>query len=186
MSQRANVTSAEAIEAFRARLIVYVSKARPALEEVSADVQRTRVWLENDQRIHWEFQVRQRAKALEQAQAELFSARISNLSKETATQQIAFHRARRALDEANDKLRVVKRWAREFDGQAQPLVKQMEKLHTLLSHDLVQAIALLGQITATLAAYAEIKAPSLPAEPPAAGTASTVQTGAPAAGQEAK
>ena len=34
MPQRAHVTSLSAIEAFRANLIVYLSKARPTLEEV--------------------------------------------------------------------------------------------------------------------------------------------------------
>ena len=48
MPERAHVTSLEALESFRASLILYVSKARPTLEEVSADVVRTRLWLEND------------------------------------------------------------------------------------------------------------------------------------------
>ncbi len=78
MPQKAHVTSVEALEAFRSSLIVYVSKARPTLEEVTADVLRTRLWLETEQRTHWEGQVRRRAKELEQAQAALFSARISN------------------------------------------------------------------------------------------------------------
>jgi hypothetical protein len=79
ISHKANVTSVEALKAFRASLIIYVSKARPALEEVSADVQRMRSWLENDQRTHWENQLRRRLKVLEQAQQALFSAKIGNL-----------------------------------------------------------------------------------------------------------
>ena len=35
MADRAQVTSVEAIEAFRSALIVYLSKARPALEEIA-------------------------------------------------------------------------------------------------------------------------------------------------------
>ena len=79
MPERAHVTSLEALESFRANLILYVSKARPALEEVSAEVLRTKLWLENDQRVHWEGQFRRRAKALEQAQQALSSARMSSL-----------------------------------------------------------------------------------------------------------
>jgi hypothetical protein len=173
MPQRAVVTSVDAIEAFRASLIVYVSKARPTLEEASADVLRMRSWLENDQRTHWEHQVRRRTKDLEQAQQALFSARLSQFTKATAVEQLAFHRARRALDEANDKLRIVKRWTREFDARVQPLAKQMEKLHTVLSNDMVLAVASLTQTINILAAYADTTPPpsidsiAPPANPPA-------------------
>src|ERR1043166_4858972 len=117
MPQRAHITSVEALEIFRSQLIVYVTKARPTLEEVTGDVLRTRLWLQNEQRTHWEGQVRRRAKELEQAQAELFSARLSNLRKETAAEQMAFHRAKRHLEEAESKLRTLKNWNREFDSR---------------------------------------------------------------------
>jgi hypothetical protein len=159
MPQRAQVTSVEALEAFRATLIVYLSKARPTLEEVSADVLRTRLWLENEQRNYWENQARRRHKELEQAQAALFSARLSNLRKETAAEVMAVHRARRSLDEAQTKLLVLKRWLREFDAQAQPLLKQMEKLHTVLANDMVKAVAYLSQTVTTLDDYASITPP---------------------------
>ncbi|HEV8491718.1 MAG TPA: hypothetical protein VGR76_05580 [Candidatus Angelobacter sp.] len=165
MAQGARVSSVEALEAFRATLIVYLSKARPTLEEVSAEVMRIKSWLENDQRMFWEAQAKRRLKALEQAQADLFSARISNLREETSAEQVAYHRARRALDEAEDKLRVVKRWNREFDSRAQPLVKQMEKLHTFLAHDLMLAINYLGETAETLHAYAGLQAPSIAPAP---------------------
>lgn len=156
---QAQVTSLDALDAFRSHLIVYLSKARPALEEVTADVMRARLWLENEQRTYWENQVRRRHKELEQAQEALFSSKISNLQKETAAEQQAFHRARRALDEAEDKLRTVKKWNREFDGRVQPLLKQTEKLHTVLSNDLPKAIAYLANAMNTLAAYAELHPP---------------------------
>jgi hypothetical protein len=72
---------------------------------------------------------------------------------------MAFHRARRELDDAENKLRVVKHWTREFDTRLQPLVKQMEKLHTILANDMVLAAAYLAQAVQTLQAYAQI-APS--------------------------
>jgi chromosome segregation ATPase len=168
MPQKAHVTSVDAIEAFRANLINYVSKARPTLEEVSADVLRTKLWLQNEQRTHLEAQVRRRNKDLEEAQQALFSARIANLRDETTAEQTNYHRARRTLNEAQDKLRVLKNWNREFDSRVDPLVKQMEKLHTLLANDLVQAIAYLGEAVKTLDAYAGIPAPSAAAAAPEA------------------
>jgi len=155
MPQKAKVTAVEAIEAFRAHLIVYLSKARPTLEEVSADVLRAKSWIENDQRAYWENTVRRRTRELQEAQQALFSAKISNLRKETAAEQMTFHRARRALDEAETRLRVLKKWGREFDGQVAPLVKQTEKLQTVLANDMVKATAYLAETIKLLAAYAE-------------------------------
>jgi hypothetical protein len=158
MPQKAHVTSLDALEAFRSNLIVYLSQARPALDEASAEVVRTRLWLENEQRLYWDNQIRRRNKELEQAQQALFSARLGALSKETAVEQFAVHRAKQAVGEAEQKLRVLKKWEREFDGRVQPLVKQVEKLHTVLSNDMVKAIAYLTQAIGTLAAYNEISA----------------------------
>ena len=165
MPQQAHVTSVEALEAFRSSLIVYVSKARPTLEEVTADVLRTRLWLETEQRTHWEGQVRRRAKELEQAQAALFSARLSNLSEAISAEQMAFHRAKRSFDEAEAKLRTLKQWNREFENRVDPLVKQTEKLHTVLANDMIKAIAYLTEAIKTLAAYSEIGPGPAPANP---------------------
>src|SRR5689334_1845087 len=155
MPQKAHVTSLEALEAFRSYLIVYLSQARPALDEASAEVSRTRLWLQNEQHLHWANQIKRRTKELEQAQQALFSARLGALRKETALDQFAVQRARQALGEAEQKLRIVKKWDREFDGRVQPLVKQVEKLHTVLSNDMVKAVAYLTQAVQTLAAYNE-------------------------------
>jgi hypothetical protein len=168
MPQKAHVSSIDAIEEFRAHLINYVSKARPTLEEVSGDVLRTKLWLQNEQRTHWEAEVRRRGKDLEEAQQALFSSRISNLRDETSAEQNAYHRARRALDAAQLKLRVLKTWNREFDSRIDPLVKQMEKLHTILANDLVKAIAYLAETVKTLDSYAGMPAPagSAPSDSP--------------------
>ena len=93
----------------------------------------------------------------------MFSARLSKLRKETAAEVMAVHRARRSLDEAQTKLLVLKRWLREFDAAAQPLLKQMEKLHTVLANDMVKSLAYLAQAVNTLDAYAGTLPPSLAA-----------------------
>src|SRR4051812_6471238 len=110
MPERAHVTSSEAIESFRASLIAYLAKARPILEDGADEVSRTRQWLQMDRRMHWEAQVRRRTKIHEQAQQAVFSARLSNLRDTTTAEQAAVLRAKRALNEAEEKLRVVKRW----------------------------------------------------------------------------
>jgi hypothetical protein len=157
MPDKAHVTSVDAIEAFRSALLVYISKARPALEEVSADVLRLRIWLEGEQRVRWEAELRRRMRALEQAQQTLFSSRLSKLRDESPLEVMAVHRAKQAVEEAQHKLKVLKQWNRNFESRVQPLVKQLEKFHSVLSLDLPKAGAHLAQITKSLEAYAEVR-----------------------------
>jgi len=155
MPVRANVTSVEAIKEFRSSLIVYMSKARPALEEVSAEVLRTRLWLQDTQRPYWEGQIKRRSKILEEAQQALFGARLGDLREPTSAETAAVTRAKRSLEEAEGKLRMTKLWSRDFDNRVEPLAKQLEKLHNILSIDLTKAIASLGETAKTLDAYSE-------------------------------
>ena len=178
MPERAHVTSVDALESFRSSLILYVSKARPALDEVSAEVMRTRLWLEDEQRTHWEHEARRRTRALQEAQQALFSARLSTFREETSAEQTTVHRTKRASDEAEAKQKVLKKWNRDFDNRMEPLVKQMEKLQTILAHDMVLAIAFLTQAINTLHSYARIAPPAAPgpAQPP--GTGAAAESGA--------
>ena len=160
MPQRANVTSFEAVKTFRSNLIGYMTKARPALEEVSSEVTRTRLWLQGDRRSFWEGEAKRRARKLEEAKANLFSAKMSNMREASAAEQAALTKAKRAVDEAEAKLRVIKQWDRDYENKTAPLVKQMEKLQTLLSGDLPLAVAYLTQMLDTLEAYATMAAPA--------------------------
>ncbi|MDB6028538.1 MAG: hypothetical protein JWM68_4761 [Verrucomicrobiales bacterium] len=161
MATRANVTSVEAIEAFRANLIVYISKARPTLEEVSADVGRVRMMLQSDLSLRWQSEMRRCIKKLEEAQNALFSAEISNLREATIAERMEVNKAKRALEAAETKLKIVKKWDREFSHRVEPLAKQLEKLHTVLSNTLPGAIEHLSELSKTLHAYAEIQPASI-------------------------
>jgi hypothetical protein len=179
MPERAHVTSIDALESFRSSLILYLSKARPTLDEVSADVVRTRMWLEDEQRVHWENEVRRCTRALEEAEQALFSARLSTFREATSAEQWAVHRTKRACDEAENKLKVLKKWNRDFDNRVEPLVKQMEKLQTVLAHDMVLAIAFLTQAINTLHAYARTAPPAAaPGQAPPSGAGPSAESGA--------
>jgi hypothetical protein len=176
MPDHAHVTSVEAIDAFRTSLILYVSKARPALEEVGADVTRTRHWLQYEKRLHWESEVRRRTVSLEQAKQELSRAKLSTFNRSTIVEQKAVQRAKGLLEEAQEKLARVKRWNRDFDNRVDPLLKRLSSLHTLLSQDLLKATALLSETTRKLSAYIEVPAPSTQ-DPPQGAPAATAESG---------
>ena len=159
MPDRAQVTSIEALDSFRAELLVYLSKMRPLLEDSSDEISRTRLWLQSDRRLHWESQVRRRTKELAQAQQALFSAELANLRGPAMAERMAVQRRERALADAQEKLRLVKRWTIEFDHRAEPLAKQLESLHSVLTQTIPKAAAWLAQAVKTLDAYARVAPP---------------------------
>lgn len=167
MSERAKVTSLEAIEAFRSRLIIYREKAGRVLDEVAEEVLRTRMWLQGDRITFWESQIRRKQKELEMRQQELFSAQISGMRDASFVQQQAVQRARHALRDAEGKLRLVKLWNRQYDQRVEPVGKQVEKFRHNISHDLSNAVAYLDQVIKTLAEYSEISVSSAAPKPPA-------------------
>lgn len=160
MAQPAKITSVEAIEAFRATLIVYLSKARPVLEEVSAEVARVRSWVQHDQRLHWENQLRLRKRKLDETQQELFNARLSQFKPSTALQHLNMQRAQGAVKEVEEKLVVLRLWDRQMENRTDPLVKQVEQLQGFLTTDMVRAVAFLEQVIKTLDAYVGTLPPS--------------------------
>jgi hypothetical protein len=168
MADRAQVTSVEAIESFRSALIVYLSKVRPALEEMASEVLRMKQWLQNDQRRLWEGEMKARSKKLERAKAELFSVSMSRFQEVSSAQQLLMHRAKAACEEAEGKIAMLKKWDREIDNRADPLVKQVDQFQSFVVTELPRAIASLGQMIKALEAYADASMGGLPhgAPPP--------------------
>ncbi len=183
MPDRARVTSLEVIEDFRAKLIIYRDKAGRVLDEVNDDVTRTRLWLQSERPAHWQNQIRRLTRELEQRQQELFSAQLSGLRDSSYAQQAAVQKARRAIHQAEEKLKTTRHWHRQFDQQVEPLGRQVEKLRHTLGHDLGQAVAWLNTMTKTLSEYAELSPARPPANlPPASGEPAPAPTAAPEEG----
>jgi hypothetical protein len=174
MADQAKVTSIEALESFRASLIVFLAKARRALDDSSEDARRTRQWLQHDQRLHWDYELSGRRKKLEQARQELMSARLStHQSSAVAARQLAAARAEREVAELEAKLKKLKAWGQNFDTLADPPLKRIDGLRLKLI-ELNKATAHLFNLQKTLEAYAESEtpvtpAPALPAEENEAG-----------------
>jgi hypothetical protein len=175
MATVAKVTSVEALEAFRASLIVFLNKAHASTDQVSDEIRRVRSWVQNDQRTHWENEMRRRARDLAQAEQEMLSARMTKALDNLSAQQQAVNKARRALEEAQEKMRRIKLWMRDFDGTLDPLARGLNSLRGYLDHDMPRAIAYLVEIQKIMESYLE---KNTPAKAPAA--AAAVPAGEPA------
>ncbi|HEV2695587.1 MAG TPA: hypothetical protein VG347_22030 [Verrucomicrobiae bacterium] len=167
MADRAKISSVDALEAFRARLIVFLGQARPVLDEVSGEMSRTRLWLQNEQRSFWELELRRRERKLEEAKQELFSARMSAIPTGTAALlQMTVQRCQRAIQEAEAKLKILRRWENELDNRAAPLLKQVDQLRGFLASDMAQAVAYMDRALTALDAYHNIAPAPAPASTP--------------------
>ena len=169
MAEQAHVSSIDALEAFRADLIRFVEKARVALEDAEGEVRRTRQWLDVDRTNHWTGQMKQRLKQLEQAEAEYYNARITRPDENHAPHRMAVAKAQRRVDEAEEKLRILKRWRMQFDNRATPLLRRLDPAFFLVGNHLPKGVHALGEAIKALQDYAE-KAPApKPAAPVAGG-----------------
>jgi archaellum component FlaC len=159
MATHARLTSVDALEAFRASLIIFINKANSSLDQASDEVRRTRSWIQHDKRTYWENEVRRRTREFQQAEQELMSARMSKALDNLSTQQAAVHKAKRALEDAQDKMRKVKRWIRDYDGEVEPLSKGLNSLRGFLDHELPQALAYLSEVQRIMESYTEVQKP---------------------------
>src|SRR5277367_2963431 len=170
MASAAQITSVEAIETFRARLVVYLAQMRPLMDEISHEALQARLWLENDQQRFWQDQFRRRYRKLEEARQELFAAKLSDLQEASALHYMAVQRAQRAVAEAENKLAVIKKWNFEIEDRTAPFTRQIDQLQGFLAQDMSRAVAFLDQVLAALAAYREVAPPGAARNPPTPGT----------------
>lgn len=166
MSDQARITSIEALEAFRADLLQYIRHAGSALEDMVGEVRRTRSWLDHDRVRYWATELKQRQKRLEQAEQELYSASLTNRDGAHAQLKLAVQRAERQVTDAEERIRVLKRWRLQFDQRAEPLVRQLDRMFAQLGHQLPKGVHSLGESIKALQDYAETH------RPPAAGSGS--------------
>ena len=158
MADQAKVASIDAIDSLRVSITLFMERAGQALDEVGDAVRRTRTWLNDEQRSYWLTEKRRREKKLEQAEQELYSSRLSTLQSTSAEAQMHVRRARNALEEAEQKLRVLKKWARDYDSVVEPLARRLDTLRDLVMTKYPKAAAQLTQMINTLESYAELSA----------------------------
>ena len=165
MSQQAQITSVDAVENFRALLVVYLGKARATLDEVRDEIGRTRQWVEHDQQRLWDHEARHRGRQLERLRGELFNARLSPIHGDATLQQMAVQKAQRAMEEAEGKLVMLRKWDRELENLTDPLLKPVGQLQGFLATDMNKAVAYLAQSIQALEAYTDVAAPNLAVTP---------------------
>jgi chromosome segregation ATPase len=149
----AHVTSLESLERFRSSLVLFLERAHLVLDEVSEEVKRTRIWLQTEQRLKLGQEMKRRERELDMLEAELFSARLSDLAQKKTGVQMQVNQKRRDMREIEDTLRKLAGWLRNYDSTVETEAKKVEKLRHHLDTDMIRAVTFLNEAIRQLDAY---------------------------------
>jgi hypothetical protein len=151
---QAKVQSIPELDAFRASLLVYLEKADRILDDVRHQVVNTRTWLQTDRQLHWKNEVRRRTRALEQAEQELLTARLGGHEGAIQDRRMAVQRARRTVDEAQERQARVRRWLHRYEADVESKLRPVLRLRQVVGYDLQAGVRFLEGAASTLAEYA--------------------------------
>ncbi len=165
MDTQARITDTDALENLRSALIVFQARAKRSVDEVLDEVRRTKRWLEQEKREYWENQIRVRERKLEQAEQELFNAKLSAWRDSIAREKAIVTKMRVLVAEAQEKLKAVKFWDRNFEGMVEPLSKGLMGLREFLDQDMPRGIWQITDSIKALDAYAETRMVAAPPPP---------------------
>jgi hypothetical protein len=157
MADRAHILSSEALDRFRIALINYRERAAAALHEMGDEVRRTRNWVQQDRVPHWNQELHRRGRLLDDARQRLFSAELSALRDSAGEEKRQVLRWQEAVREAEEKLRLARKWDQNFDSAVGPLAKQVDNLRLMVDDELPRAIQALGLMIEALERYADVQ-----------------------------
>lgn len=160
MSKSANVQSIEALRDFRVALIKFIEKARVAMAEAEADLQKTLNWLEHDQATLWAGQIRKRQETLSRAQEALRMKKVFKQADGTypsaVDEEKAVRLAKARLEEAEYKAKAVAAWKRRLPKEIQLFKGGIQGLLNQLFGDLPKAVIQIEQMAGVLDAYVSL------------------------------
>jgi len=188
MNRAAGVHSIEAIRDFRAALLSFCDDARDALCMLDIEARRGLQWIQEEQPQYWEHQVRQRGDAVLQARAELERARCLPVPGGHPTcreEKVALERAKQRVDQALDKVQVVRKWGRAVQHEVGEYQGRANQLTSILDGKMNQALSYLNRVLDNLDGYTAAALAPEAAPSWAGSTARTPEPDQPAAAQQA-
>ena len=157
MDPAAAVQSIDAIRDFRSALQEFCHEARAALVDVDLEVRRSLEWLLEYQPAYWQAELRRREDAVNDAKNELHRARMRTLpGGETPAcmdERKSLDRAQLRVHEAQEKVQLVREWARREQHEVGEYQGRAAQLNNLIDGTMPRAFSFLEQAIAQLEAY---------------------------------
>lgn len=165
MSEGAGITNLEAIERFRAALLEFIHDGANALGEADSEVDRVQIWLEREQKIHWQQEHRRRSEEVTRAKSALYRKQLTVSSKDRPPSAVdekkALQKAQARLEESETKLRRIKHWSVQLGQEAARYKAATSSLAAVFERDLPASADMLKRALAAIEQYLHTAAPDL-------------------------
>src|ERR1700722_2896467 len=140
----------EALAMFKVALVKFIEACSAGMGDADADVQRTIMWLENEQTTHWTVQIRHRQDALTRAEEALRQKKLykdsTGRTPSAVEEMKVVGQCKIKLEEAQQKLANTKRWSKQLHKEGLLYKGGMQRFQTTVSSDVPGAIAHLGAL----------------------------------------
>lgn len=169
----AKVTSVDAIKDFQATLVKFHDAAQNALGEVELEIRRFFNWLEKEQMMHWQRQVKVWTDKVAQAKAELARKKMSGgdgRQPDLSEQKAALRKAEYCLQTAEQKIENIKRWRVQCQRAVEEYMGHGRQLADLLEGNPAPAISFINRVIDRLDAYVTLGPPPTSGSTMAAGS----------------
>ncbi len=176
MSESARVESIDALKHFRVALFKFAEAANVAMSDAESEMHHVQNWLDNEQLIHWQSQIRKRTDIVGRAKE---AVRMKKLFKDSSgrtpsavEEEKALRIAQARLEEAEQKLLAVKKYTRVLQRETQSYKGSVQRFATTVQSDLPVAAATLDGLIGSLEAYVALTPADAAAVAPAGSAAS--------------
>ena len=163
MSTQADVGSIQALKDLRAVLALYAEEASGSLGAAKMEAKRTVYWLHHDRKIYWVEQVKRRREWVTSARAEVMRRKMAKTPEHTPSfleQKEILRRAEAALQEAETKLILIKKWEPALQQAVLELYAGLRRISDLVATDIPRSAAILERMVDALEAYVRVELPS--------------------------
>jgi hypothetical protein len=158
VTDSAHVTSIDGIVRFTAALRTFDDDALRALVSIDEQAMGALQWLEHEAPVFWRQEIRRCFDNVSRTRAALETCRSRSVAGNRPAcleEMEAYRAAQRKLREAEDKIDVVRQWARRIRQEIVDYRGRVMNLRRRLEDDVPRTVALLERTVSTLDSYAE-------------------------------
>lgn len=158
MSDNARVTSIDAVVEFRGALRTFEENAAQAILTLDEQCRRGLDWLDHDAPAYWRQEVKRCSDLVARTRSELETCRLRTVSGQRSAcleQEQAYRAAKVKLQQAEEKIEVVRKWANRIRRELDDYRGRTMGLRMALERDLPRTLGLLDRTISALDAYVE-------------------------------
>jgi hypothetical protein len=163
MSSQASVKSIDTLKDLRVALALYSEDTLGAIGSVEAEVRRTLRWLQEEQPVYWQNQIKRRREEVSSARAEVFKKNLqkrADYNPPMSEQKDNLRKAEASLQDAEKRLAAVKKWQPLFKHAVLEYHASVQRIKDISAGDVPRAVNLLSRMIDSLEAYLRVTPPS--------------------------